>query len=136
MPEAIDVITEETEVSTTELATVLGVSSLRTIGDMEKAATAMRAVAALILPMVPMARVISDPFPCCYPGVTWPTCIFGNDPGMADLPSTSDPAEVAQAKRACHSHAPLLRSFPRRHVIVNSHIPRPFRQNSTKATDI
>ena len=35
MPEAIDVITEETEVSTTELATVLGVSSLRAIGDME-----------------------------------------------------------------------------------------------------
>nr|DAD83940.1 MAG TPA: hypothetical protein [Siphoviridae sp. ctZZK17] len=94
----------------------------------------MRAVAALIFPIAPMARVISNPFSCCYPGVTWPTCIFGNDPGMADLSSPSDPAEVAQAKHACHGHTPLLRSFPRRHVIVNSHIPRPFRQNNTKSS--
>lgn len=35
MSEAIDVITEETEVSTTELATVLGASARRTIGYME-----------------------------------------------------------------------------------------------------
>ena len=35
MSEAIDVITEETEVSTTELATVLDVSARQTIGDME-----------------------------------------------------------------------------------------------------
>lgn len=34
MSEAIDVITEETEVSTTELATVLDVSVWQTIGDM------------------------------------------------------------------------------------------------------
>nr|DAD83941.1 MAG TPA: hypothetical protein [Siphoviridae sp. ctZZK17] len=35
MSEAIDVITEETEVSTTEMATVLDVSVRQTIGDMK-----------------------------------------------------------------------------------------------------
>lgn len=35
MSEAIDVITEETEVSTTELTTVLDVSVRKTIGDMK-----------------------------------------------------------------------------------------------------
>ncbi len=35
MSEAIDVITEETEVSMTELAMVLDVSIRQTIGDME-----------------------------------------------------------------------------------------------------
>lgn len=35
MSEAIDVITEETEVSTTEMATALDVSVRQTIGDMK-----------------------------------------------------------------------------------------------------
>lgn len=35
MSEAIDVITEETEVSTIEMATVLDVSVRQTIGDMK-----------------------------------------------------------------------------------------------------